>query len=283
MSKALAPLVWVVSSHRELFNEHRRSQQYTVVDEGGIGALTALGLQPVSYPGLPLEHLDAVLDQIDGVLLGGSATNVHPRHFGEEPLADIPASRFDEERDALVLPLVRRRIERGIPLIGFCRGSHEINVALGGSLHQDVKALGGDVEHWEDPSEPLEAQYRERHAVRLREGGELARLTGASGFPVSSLHSQGVNQLADDLVAEAWAEDGLVEACRWKDAGQFVWSFQFHPEWRFQQHAYYERIMTAFRDAAASFRRRRAAPPTKPSPDRNNAIEAGSGTTEAAV
>lgn len=253
---ALRPLVWVVSSRRELFNEHRRPQQYTVVDEGGIAALMTLGLQPVSYPGLPVEHLDAVLDQVDGVLLGGSATNVHPRHFGQEPLGDIPASRFDEERDALALPLVRRCIERRVPLIGFCRGSHEINVALGGSLCQDLKARGGTVVHWEEPEETLEQQYCERHAVRLLAGGELERLTGCQGFEVSSLHSQGVDRLGDGLVAEAWADDGLVEACRWQDAGQFAWSFQFHPEWHHERHERYQRIMEAFR--AACLERQRA-------------------------
>ena len=128
------PCVWVVASHRTLGNEFGQPQQYTVMDEVGSRTLVNLGLQPVCFPRVPAGRLGLVLDMVDGVLLGGSATNVHPRHYGEEPLrADMS---FDEGRDAVALPLVRLCIEQGVPLIGFCRGSHDINVALGGSMHQ---------------------------------------------------------------------------------------------------------------------------------------------------
>jgi putative glutamine amidotransferase len=136
-----------------------------------------------------------------------------------------------------------------VPLIGICRGSQEFNVAMGGSLHQDLKALGGPVAHWEDPDEPLDAQYRERHHVNLQPGGLLEHITGCSRIAVSSLHSQGVKRLAPGLVAEAVADDGIVEAFRWHDASQFAWGFQFHPEWGHQQHPRYARIMAAYVDA----------------------------------
>lgn len=241
------PCVWVVASHRELGNEHRRPQRYTVMDEGGERALLNLGLQPVCYPRVPAGRLPQMLDMVHGVLLGGSATNVHPRHYGEEPLEE--ASNFDEEREAVSLPLIRLCIERRIPLIAFCRGSHEFNVAMGGSMHQSLKALGGTVVHWEDPDEPIKQQYTERHEVRLLPGGELERVTGCTRFAVSSLHSQGVKRLAPGLVAEAHADDGLVEAFRWHDRRQYAWGFQFHPEWGFQEHPRYARIMGTFVDA----------------------------------
>jgi putative glutamine amidotransferase len=247
---ARIPVVWVVSSRRDLRNEHGHSQQYIVIDQGGVRALLKLGLRPVSYPGLPPEHIDQVLDSVQGVLLGGSATSVHPRHYGqEEPPPSDHSPSYDEERDALALPLVRRCVDRQVPLIGFCRGSHEVNVALGGSLYQDLKARQGGVVHWESPEESLEAQYAERHEVDLREGGELQRLTGCRRMAVSSLHSQGVERLAPGLVAEAWADDGLVEASRWQATDRFAWAFQFHPEWHHERHARYARIMQAFRDA----------------------------------
>jgi putative glutamine amidotransferase len=246
--RSVVPMVWVVSSERELNNEHGHQQPYTVVDHGGVQALLKLGLQPVSYPLLPLERLEHALDAVHGVLLGGSGTAVHPRHYGQTPPeADTP--RYDEQRDALTLPLVRRCIERKIPLIGFCRGSHEINVALGGSLCQNLKAKQGSVVHWEDPDESLEEQYAERHQVNVREGGLLERLTGCSRMAVSSLHSQGVDRLASGLVAQAWADDGLVEASHWHETDRFAWAFQFHPEWHHERHARYARIMEAYRDA----------------------------------
>jgi putative glutamine amidotransferase len=241
------PCVWVVASHRELGNENGHPQQYTVMDEAGTRTLLNLGLQPVCFPRVPAGRLDLMLDMVDGVLLGGSATNVHPRHYGEEPLRE--GLDFDESRDAVSLPLVRLAIERRVPLIAFCRGSQEMNVALGGSLHQSLQALGGTVEHWEHPDETLEDQYRERHEVSCLPGGALERMTGCSRFAVSSLHSQGVKRLAPGLVAEAVADDGLVEAARWSDERQFAWAFQFHPEWGHQQHPRYRKIMGSFVDA----------------------------------
>jgi putative glutamine amidotransferase len=258
VASADAPVVWVVSSRRELRNEYGHPQQFTLVDDASVETLLKLGLQPVSYPGLPLERLEPVLDTVHGVVLGGSGTDVHPRLYGQKPPADADAQRFDEERDTLAVPLVRRCVERRLPLIGFCRGSHEINVALGGTLHQDLKARAGGVVHWEDPSEDQETEYIERHQVSLRAGGELERLTGCSRFGVSSLHSQGIERLAPGLVDEAWADDGLVEASRWHEAGQFAWAFQFHPEWKHERREPYARIMQAFRDACWRAKRRRA-------------------------
>lgn len=241
------PCVWVVASHRELGNEHGHPQRYTVMDEVGTRTLVNLGLQPVCYPRVPAGRLGLMLDTVDGVLLGGSFTNVHPRHYGEEPIRE--GMCFDEGRDAVSLPLVRLCIERGVPLIAFCRGAHDINVALGGSLHQSLPALGLGVQHWEEPDESLDEQYCERHAIACVPGGVLERLTGCGGFPVSSLHTQGIKRLAPGLVAEAIAEDGLVEAARWHDERQYAWAFQFHPEWGHQQHPRYAKIMGAYVEA----------------------------------
>jgi putative glutamine amidotransferase len=241
------PRVWVVASHRALGNEHGKPQQYTVIDEVGSRTVANLGLQATCYPRPPAGRLALLARSVEGVLLGGSATNVHPRHYAEAPAHDSLV--FDEDRDAVSLPLVRLCIEMGVPLIAFCRGSHEFNVAMGGSLHQDLPALGRGVVHWEDPAEPIEQQYAERHDVSLVAGGELERLAGCSRFAVSSLHSQGVKRLATGLVAEAHADDGLVEAFRWHDTRRFAWGFQFHPEWGHEQHPRYARIMNAFVEA----------------------------------
>jgi putative glutamine amidotransferase len=249
------PRVWVVASHRLLGNEHGHPQWYTVMDEGGTRSLLELGLQPVTYPGVPAERLDQVLDAVDAVFLGGSATNVHPAHYGSS--IEAGDQQFDDTRDAVSLPLVRLAIARRVPLLGVCRGSHEINVALGGSLHQSLQRLSGSLVHWEDPDEPLEAQYAERHRVTCVSGGALQALVACETFRVSSLHSQGVRTLAPTLVAEAHAEDGLVEAFRWQDAGQFAWGFQFHPEWEWRTHPCYSGIMTAFVRACEEQVRRR--------------------------
>jgi putative glutamine amidotransferase len=246
------PCVWVVASHRTLGNENGHPQCYTVMDESGTRTLANLGLQPVCFPRVPPERIDAMLDLVEGVLLGGSATHVHPSNYGETPSAEVLT--YDPQRDAVSLPLIRRALARRVPLVAFCRGSHEMNVALGGSLYQSLRRRGGCVRHWEDPHESLDQQYAERHAVTTVAGGELERITQMRAFPVSSLHSQGVCRLGHGLVAEAHADDGLVEAFRWHDASQFAWGFQFHPEWGWRWHPAYGRIMEAFAQACRAHR-----------------------------
>ena len=238
------PLVWVVASHRMLTGPSGHTQLYTVMDQGGQRTVLNMGLQPVCYPRLPADRLESLLATVDGILLGGSDTNVNPRLWGEEPAR--PDFEYDFERDELAHPLIRLAIARKVPVIGFCHGSHDINVALGGSLHQWLRDMPGAVKHWEDPEETLEEQYLERHFVTCTPGGELEKITQMGRFPASSLHSQGVNRLGEGLVAEAQADDGLVEAFRWHDTATFAWGFQFHPEWGWRWHPAYGRIMNAF-------------------------------------
>lgn len=257
------PVVWVVASHRALGNEHGKPQMYTVMDEAGTRTLLNMGLQPATFPGVPPERIAQLLEGVDGVLLGGSATHVHPSLYGEPEAAEVPV--YDPDRDAVALPLIRAALATRVPVIALCRGAHEFNVALGGSLHQSLRRRGGGVVHWESAQEPLEEQYAERHIVHLVPGGELERITGKPRFGVSSLHSQGIDRLGEGLVAEAHAECGLVEAFRWHDPSQFAWGFQFHPEWGWCEHAEYGRIMRAYLDAVwAHFSARQ--PGSEPAP-----------------
>ena len=238
------PNVWVVASHRELTGPSGHPQLYTVVDEAGHRTLLNMGVQPVCYPRVPPQRLEGLLANVDGILLGGSDTNVNPRLWDEEPLK--PEFEYDVERDELAHALIRLAIARKVPVLGLCRGSHDLNVALGGSLHQWLRDAHGPVQHWEDPRETIDGQYAERHFVVCTPGGELERITRMGRFPASSLHSQGVDRLGEGLVSEARADDGLVEAFRWHDPQAFAWGFQFHPEWGWRWHPAYGRIMNAY-------------------------------------
>jgi putative glutamine amidotransferase len=248
------PLVWVVDSQRLLRNRAGHEQCYTVLDQAGSLTLANLGVQPVGYPHVPAGRVPALLASVDGILLGGSDTDVHPSRYGESPLQD--GMQFDPARDALVEQLVPLAIRQGVPLIGFCRGSHDVNVALGGSLHQSLQQRGGSVQHWENDDEEVDEQYRERHFVTAVPQGMLEHIAGMGRFPASSLHSQGVKRLGQGLVAEAHADDGLVEAFRWHDTRTFAWGFQFHPEWGWRWHPAYGRIMRAFVQACRDRLRR---------------------------
>ncbi|HEV7813653.1 MAG TPA: gamma-glutamyl-gamma-aminobutyrate hydrolase family protein, partial [Janthinobacterium sp.] len=167
---------------------------------------------PLVLPALgDANDMEALLATADGVMLTGSPSNVHPSLFGEDVLD--PSLPLDTMRDATIMPLIRAALKRGIPLLAICRGFQEMNVALGGSLHQAVQQVEGFFDHREDETLPLEQQYGPAHRVLLEPGGRMAQiLGGAGGIMVNSLHGQGVARLAPGLAVEARAEDGLVEA-----------------------------------------------------------------------
>ncbi|MFN3829485.1 MAG: gamma-glutamyl-gamma-aminobutyrate hydrolase family protein [Tepidimonas ignava] len=159
---------------------------------------------------------------LDGLILQGGA-DVSPRAYGEEPLK--PEWTGDPVRDAYELELVHEFLEAGKPILGICRGMQLINVAFGGSLYQDIGTMvDGAIEH-ESPS-----YDRHRHEVVLNPDGWLQRWNGAlPGRLVASVHHQAVKRLGRDLVVEATAPDGVIEAIRLQGR-PWVMGVQWHPE-----------------------------------------------------
>lgn len=225
---------------------HAVGEKYLKALIDGAGAL------PFIIPVLA-EHLavEDVLAEIDGVLLTGSPSNVEPHHYRGE--ASTPGTLHDPHRDAVTLPLARRAMEAGIPLLAVCRGFQELNVALGGTLHQKVQEVPGYHDHRERPDEPLESQYAPAHPVNLVAGGMLEKLAGASSAMVNSLHSQGVAKLADGVTVEAVADDGLIEGFRVDSVPGFALGLQWHPEWRVTENAFSMAIFGAFGDACREY------------------------------
>ena len=214
------------------------------------------GVRPVLLPAVgagmdmvPLDDIcsvDEILGGLDGLFLTGNASNVDPSYYGE---ASVPGNPLDPQRDATTLPLIRGAIERNIPLFAVCRGFQELNVALGGTLYQKVHEVPGMLDHREDTSLPREGQYDYAHPIRLTEGGFLHAMMGVEEVRVNSVHGQGVHRLADGLVVEAIAPDGLVEAARTRDENLFVLGVQFHPEWRYHLDPLYTALFKAFGEA----------------------------------
>ena len=205
--------------------------------------------------GIPLvipvlaDHLeiDELLHLVDGLLFTGSPSDIEPHHYAGTPSA--PDTLHDPHRDALTLPLARQALATGVPVFAICRGFQELNVALGGSLHQKVAGVPGYHSHKEDPADPLEVQYGPAHDVVLTEGGLLHELMGTATVMVNSLHGQGVARLAVGLVVEATADDGLVEAFRVNEAPGFNLAVQWHPEWRATDNEFSMAMFKAFGDA----------------------------------
>lgn len=194
---------------------------------------------------------DAVLDHVDGILLTGSPSNVEPHRYDGD--GSEPGTLHDPHRDATTLPLADRALAVGVPLLALCRGFQELNVVLGGSLHQKVHEVPGYHSHKENPDDPIDVQYGPAHPVTLLEGGMLRELAGIDIVEVNSLHAQGVARLADGVTVEAVADDGLIEGFRVDGAKAFALALQWHPEWRVTEDPFSLSIFKAFGDACREY------------------------------
>jgi putative glutamine amidotransferase len=168
-----------------------------------------------------IESPDLVLDRFDGLLLAGGA-DVDPASYGAERLPETGVTW--PERDRFEIALVRRAIERGLPVLAACRGMQILNVALGGTLHQHLpEAIGTEV-HRHTPG------VFGDHEVRLEPGSLVARAVGAERSLVKSHHHQGIADLGDGLVATGWStDDGVIEAVE-VPGESYVLGVLWHPE-----------------------------------------------------
>jgi putative glutamine amidotransferase len=217
-------------------------EKYITAVRDGAGATPLL--IPVLEDPIPAADLIATFD---GFLFPGSPSNVSPGRYEGIPARD--GVLLDENRDATSIPLLMAAIAAGIPVLCVCRGFQELNVALGGTLHQHVHEVPGRNDHREDREAPLEAQYGPAHEVEVAAGSLLAHLTGRRSFPVNSLHGQGIDRLAAALHADAAASDGTIEAVSMPDAKGFLLGLQWHPEWRWHENEISRAIFAAFGEA----------------------------------
>jgi len=207
--------------------------------------LEAAEALPLLIPALAEElRLDELLQQLDGILFPGSPSNVEPRHYNGTP--SEPGTLHDPERDATTLPLIKKAVEAGVPVLGVCRGFQEMNVAFGGTLHQKVHEVPGYSDHRDDLTQPLEVQYGPAHDVVLEPGGLLRAMAGGDRIKVNSLHWQGIERLGKGLAVEARAHDGLIEAFRVQNAPRFAVAVQWHPEWQVMSNPFSRALFAAF-------------------------------------
>ncbi len=211
------------------------------------------GALPLVIPADPdLAHVADLLAVCDGILLTGGRPNVHPEEYGHE---ETPAHGcFDRARDRLALPLIRACLEGGVPLLGICRGFQEVNVALGGTLHPEIRELPGRMNHRMPREGTLEERFSKRHKVLLEAGGTYARLFGATEIETNTLHGQGICQPAARVVVEGRAEDGTPEAITIAGAEGFALAVQWHPEFNAACDPISRPLFEAFGAAARVFR-----------------------------
>jgi putative glutamine amidotransferase len=188
------------------------------------------GALPLMVPADPrYVSVAELMATCDGFLLTGGRPNVHPEEYGEA--ATEAHGSFDRARDAIVLPLVRACVERGQPFLAICRGFQEVNVALGGSLHPEIRDLPGRMNHRMPPEGTLEEKFELRHDVTFTDGGVFHRLMGARKVRTNTLHGQGIKRAGARIVIDGEAEDGTPEAIYVEGAPGFTLGVQWHPEW----------------------------------------------------
>ncbi|KQZ15349.1 hypothetical protein ASD44_15740 [Mesorhizobium sp. Root554] len=197
----------------------------------------------------------AIVAQLDGLLLTGSRSNVHPSRYGAA--VDPKVTLFDEARDATTLPLIHAAIEAGVPIFGICRGAQELNCAFGGTLHQLVHELPGNLDHRAVQDLPQHLKYFPAHDIEPAPGGWLETTLRQRGFDlddlkINSLHGQAIAEPGVGIAVEARAPDGVIEAISVPDAPAWTFAVQWHPEWHTEEVPINKLLFEAFATACAS-------------------------------
>ncbi|MDY8108572.1 gamma-glutamyl-gamma-aminobutyrate hydrolase family protein [Fulvimarina sp. 2208YS6-2-32] len=209
-------------------------------------ALTRVaGSIPILVPAMAEEiDVEALLARVDGVMLTGSVSNVHPDRYGAPP--SVAHEPFDPDRDRMTERLIRTTIAMGVPLLAICRGHQELNVAFGGTLVPELQEVEGRMDHRAIKHHEQRERFAIRHDVAIERGGLLASIVGPGPIRVNSLHRQGIDRLGDGLTVEARAPDGTIEAVSVTTAASFALGVQWHPEYWAETDAASRAIFEAF-------------------------------------
>ena len=224
------PIIAIPSDIREMDGYQWSASPYQYTH----AALTAAKVVPMIVPAYGSredseELMDAVLDRADGVLISGARSNVYPELYGTTAREEF--GPYDHDRDSTSLLLIRRALERAIPLFAICRGIQELNVALGGTLAAEIQTREGIFDHRMPESDDNDARFALRHTVDVKPNGVLAGILGSHSFKVNSLHRQAIDTLAPGLEVEARTTDGTIEAVSVREARAFALGVQWHPEY----------------------------------------------------
>lgn len=218
------PVLGVIACNRIVGTEPAQA----VMERYIRAAMTYADVAALIVPSLPeLMTAAEVAPRLDGILLTGSPSNVATARYGD----DGGEGPFDEGRDEIALSMVDRMIDLKKPVFGICRGFQEINVALGGTLRRDTSANDELLRHHAPDGVSFDAMFDHRHPVELADGGMLASAFAKPAIEVNSVHYQGIGKLAEGLMIEARAPDGLIEAYSARPNGAPLLAVQWHPEW----------------------------------------------------
>ena len=194
-----------------------RAYVWAVENAGGIPVMLPVTRDP--------EIVPRYLSVIDGLLLSGGV-DVAPACFGEAPHPQL--GTVDEDRDMTELPLIRQALAQDMPLFAICRGIQSLNVALGGTLYQDIPSQAPSAIHHQQSDIGI-PRSRTSHSVRIVSDSRLYHIVGREEMQINSFHHQALKQVADGLVVTAYAPDEIIEAAE-SPTHRYVVAVQFHPE-----------------------------------------------------
>ena len=182
------------------------------------------GGTPMVLPPI-VEAAEEMVRKIDGLLLSGGS-DLHPSYYGEDPLPELGVTVA--ERDAFEMALLEHALGRGVPVFGICRGLQLLNVALGGTLYQDLSSQmeDGSIAHRQQMP-----KWQWTHEIEVDGDSKVAKIMEASELRVNSYHHQAIKDLADGLLAVAHASDGVIEAVESRDLSErWLVGVQWHAE-----------------------------------------------------
>ena len=213
-----APIVAVTATTREDEDSRRVRLSASYID-----ALESAGLVPLVIPPLANEAASAILDAVDGLVLTGGE-DVNPSRYGQQPHPKL--KNVSDARDSTEIALIREAKRRGTPILAICRGIQVLNVALGGTLIQDIRAqCEGSLDH--DDGSPRQSRT---HGITVEPGSLTAAALGTTDASVNSLHHQAVKEVSPELKVTARSTDGIIEGLETIDPAWWVLAVQWHPK-----------------------------------------------------
>jgi putative glutamine amidotransferase len=242
----MKPVIGITTSE-----DARVGGKFTILSEDYVRSVAAGGGLPVALPLITdTDDFEACLEAFDGILFSGGV-DISPLRYGEDPIRQVNV--VNSRRDEFELRLFARARSLGMPILGICRGHQLVNIAMGGTLYQDIstqlpEALG-HFPQLSDDSEPY-------HSLRITDkNSRLFAVLGTERIDVNSFHHQAVKNLGAGLRITALSSDGLVEGFEGEEGG-FLMGVQFHPEGMSARFPVFVRIFSELIRAAEEYRAR---------------------------
>jgi putative glutamine amidotransferase len=199
---------------------------------------TSGGMPVILPPVASRSGLRKILQRVDGLLISGGNFDIHPRFYGEKPIAAL--GTINQERTEFELALIDEALKHDMPLLGVCGGAQAINVVLGGSLYQDIATQLPNAEEHEQGTKPQSG-----HRIKIHDGTRLRRIVRTQALKVNTTHHQAIKTLGEGLVVNATAQDGLIEGIE-SPSHRFVVGVQWHPEALALRDSHQRRIFSTF-------------------------------------